>query len=202
MRAHDDEWPGFSPAVTADDYVPASHRSLPMVRVFLPFRDAAGGVVRWSRYVDVGARPASLPWSEVLSEVGDSHPSARDLVSSMGVLDAETAAALREAIGGLSLRCLRWEGYADTAASGPRIRVLGDEYCQSELQPDDLQEGRRLPGFAWDADGRLAWGGSLYPDSLIVAAEKSILEQLRADARLDSASIEAGIDRLPRSAGD
>jgi hypothetical protein len=201
MRA-DDDWSSSGPALSADEYVPASHRSLAMVRVFLPFRGEAGEVVRWSRYVDVRSRSASLAWSQVLIEVGDSHPAARDLCSSMGVLDADTAAALRQAVGALSLRCLSWEGYADTVAAGPRRSVLGDSYRQSQLQADDLLEGRRVPGFAWDRDGRLAWGGRLYPDSLIVAAQDSILDQLQTDPRLDTVPVEAGLDRLPRSAGD
>ena len=58
-----------------------------------------------------------------------------------------------------------------------------------------------MPEFAWDMENRLAWGGRLYPDSLIVAAELPIFRQLRNDPRLDSASVRAD-DVLPGSVGD
>lgn len=48
----------------ARDFVPASHRELPMLRVYLPFRDRGGRFVRWSKYVHVEEHSASLDWFE------------------------------------------------------------------------------------------------------------------------------------------
>jgi len=82
------------------------------------------------------------------------------------------------------------------------VRVHGEDYFEADLVPADVQAGRRIPEFAWDADKRLAWGGRLYPDSLIVAAELSIFRQLRNDPRLDSVSVRVDQDILPGSTGD
>ena len=44
-------------ATQARDFIPATHRSLPMLRLYLPFRDPAlddgKDIVRWSRYIEV-----------------------------------------------------------------------------------------------------------------------------------------------------
>ena len=81
-------------------------------------------------------------------------------------------------------------------------RCTGEDHFEADLVPADVQAGRRIPEFAWDADKRLAWGGRLYPDSLIVAAESSIFRQLRDDPRLDSVSVRVDRDILPGSTGD
>jgi len=129
-------------------------------------------------------------------------PSIRGLVSCMGVLDEETANALRDAIGSTELQCLRWMGYAEAPRTNSRRRVFGEDYSEAHLSPDDVKAGRRVPEFAWDAEQRLAWGGRLYPDSLIVAAEPSIFRQLMNDSRVDTVSVRADRDLLPWSAGD
>ncbi|TFD11312.1 hypothetical protein E3T26_12880 [Cryobacterium sp. TMT1-21] len=41
------------PDGAARDFVPASHRDLPILRVFLPFIDRDENFARWSQYVDV-----------------------------------------------------------------------------------------------------------------------------------------------------
>jgi hypothetical protein len=119
----------------------------------------------------------------------------------MGQPDEATTEALRDVIGDQQLRCLRWVGYGEVPTD-PSVRVHGEDYFGADLAPADVEAGRRLPEFAWDADTRLAWGGRLYPDSLIVAAELSTFRQLRNDPRLDSVSVRADRDLLPGSAGD
>jgi hypothetical protein len=171
-----------------------------MLRVYLPFIDRDGNFVRWSRYVDVEEHPASLNWFEATQQRAATEPGVRDLVSCRGELDSSTAEALRDAIGPLALRCLRWVGYGEVPTDSP-VRVHGEDYFAADLVPADVEAGRRVPEFAWDIENRLAWGGRLYPDSLIVAAELSIFRQLRNDTRLDSASVRAD-DVLPGSVGD
>lgn len=191
----------------AREFIPETHRGLPMLRVYLPFHDPArlgdDDMVRWSRYVPIEQRPASLDWSEVAEQLAPTDPSVRDLDSCMGELDEATAAALRDAIGDVRLRCLRWVGYAaETPPTDSPTRVFDEDYFEADLGPDDVRPGRRIPEFAWDADGRLAWGGRLYPDSLIVAAETFIFRQLRNDPRLDTAPVRPDRDLLPPSSGD
>ena len=184
----------------ARDFISASHRDLPMLRVYLPFIDPDGNSVRWSRYVDVDEHPASLNWFEATRHLAATQPQVRELVSCMGVLDSLTAEALLDAIGDMTLRCLRWVGYGEVATDSP-VRVHGEDYLAADLIPADVEAGRRVPEFAWDVENRLAWGGRLYPDSLIMAAELPIFRQLHNDPRLDSASVRAD-DVLPASVGD
>lgn len=185
----------------AREFVPASHRHLPMMRVFLPFHDRRGEVVPWSRYVPVEEHSASLNWFDAADAVAEEEPAVRDLTSCMGELDELTATALREGIGDIALRCLRWIGYGEAHTDSP-TRVFGEDYAGAPLTPDDVRAGRRIPEFAWDADARLAWGGRLYPDSLIVAAELPVFRRLRNDPRLDTVSVIPDRDILPASAGD
>lgn len=185
----------------ARDFVPASHRHLPMLRVYLPFIDVDGSFVRWSQYVDVEEHSASLSWFEATRGLVEEHPGIDDLVSCMGQPDKSTAQALRDAIGDLQLRCLRWVGYGEVPAA-PTVRVHGEDYFEADLVPADIAAERRIPEFAWDADRRLAWGSRLYPDSLVMAAELSIFRQLRNDPRLDSVSVRVDRDELPPSSGD
>ncbi len=182
-------------------FVPEAHRALPMLRLYLPFVDEAGDLVRWSRYVDVEEQPASLNWFEATRELAQEDPGIRDLTACMGELDEVTAGVLREAIGEFSLRCLRWVGYGEVPETDS-TRVFGDDYFEADLVPGDVAAGRRVPEFAWDEEGRLAWGGRLYPDSLIIAAELPIFRMLRNDPRVDTASVRPDRDILPGSAGD
>lgn len=193
-------------ATQARDFIPATHRDLAMLRLYLPFRDptVTGGndIVRWSRYVAVEDHSASLDWFEATADIAEQQPSIRSLVSCMGELDEETANALRESIGAIELQCLRWMGYAEVPHTSSPRRVFGEEYFQSRLSPQDVGAGRRVPEFVWDAERRLAWGGRLYPDSLIVAAELPIFRQLINDSRIDTVSVRNDRDDLPPSAGD
>ena len=177
-----------------------------MLRLYLPFRDPAleygKDIARWSQYVALEDHSASLDWFEATTGIVEEHPSVRDLVSCMGELDEETAKALRDAIGVVELQCLRWMGYGEAPHTSSPRRVFGEEYFEARLSPDDVRAGQRVPEFAWDTEGRLAWGGRLYPDSLIVAAELPIFRQLINDPRIDTASVRADRDELPPSAGD
>lgn len=185
----------------AREFIPASHRVLPMLRVYLPFLGLAGEAVRWSQHVSIHDHPASLDWFEATAPIAANDPHIRDLVSCMGELDQTTATALTDAIGDVTLRCLRWVGYGEVESESP-VRVFGEEFLEAELAPGDVAAGRRVPEFAWDPDGRLAWGCRLYPDSLIVAAELPIFQRLHEDPRLDTVSVRADRDILPGSAGD
>lgn len=173
-----------------------------MLRLYLPFRDAEGAVVRWSRHLDLEYIDASAGWFEATDGIAERQPQVRELVSCQGELDEETAAALRDAIGGLDLTCLRWVGYGETPHTPPPLRLYGEEHVEAALTRDDLTTGRRIPEFARDDGGRLAWGGRLYPDSLIVAAEPSIFRALHDDPRIDTVSARMDRDILPPSAGD
>lgn len=213
LRGMTERGTAFPPSdqpVLARDFIPASHRGLPMLRVYLPFRDPARelgqDVVRWSDHVDLETLSASVDWYEATDPVVGDRPAVRTLVSGMGVLDGATADALSDVIGDVSLRCLRWVGYGEVAptpapASAPE-RVFGEDYVEADLSPDDVVAERRIPEFAWDAEGRLAWGGRLYPDSLIVAAELPLFRRLHTDPRLDTVSVRPERDVLPGSAGD
>ncbi|KQZ83254.1 hypothetical protein ASD56_13165 [Microbacterium sp. Root166] len=172
-----------------------------MLRLYLPFMDEVGDLVRWSRYVDIEEQPSSLNWFEATRGLAEQDPGIRNLTACMGELDEVTAGVLRDAIGGLSLRCLRWVGYGEVPDTDT-VRVFGDAYFAADLEPGDVAAGRRVPEFAWDAEGRLAWGARLYPDSLIIAAELPIFRQLRNDPRVDTASVRPDRDELPGSAGD
>lgn len=116
----------------------------------------------------------------------------------MGELDETTAEALRDAIRDLPLRSLRWVGYGGVPPT-PSVCVHEEDYVEADLVSADVVAERRIPDFAWDMDGRLAWGGRLYPDSLVIAAEPSTFRKLRNDPRLDSVPVRVG-DVLPRSA--
>lgn len=185
---------------SAREFIPASHRHLRMLRVYLPFIDSDGNSVRWSRYVDVDEYPASVNWFEATHHLAATEARVRELVSCMGVLDSSTAEALRDAIGDMTLRCLRWVGYGVAPSASP-VHVHGEDYHAADLIPADVESGRRVPEFAWDSETQLAWGGRLYPDSLIMAAEAPIFEQLHKDPRLDVAPVRTE-DILPESVGD
>lgn len=93
-------------------------------------------------------------------------------------------------------------GWVRRGAHQPfRSRVRGN-YFVAALVSGDIEAGRRIPEFVWDADKRFAWGGHLYPDSLIVAPELPIFQQLRNDPRLDSVSARADRDSLSGSTRD
>ena len=62
----------------AREFVPASHRDLPMLRVYLPFIARGGNFVRWSQFVDVEEHSASLNWFEATRQISNEQPAIRD----------------------------------------------------------------------------------------------------------------------------
>ncbi len=187
----------------AIDFVPVRYRAHRAVRLLLPFRDAADQPVSWSRFAPADASlSASLGWHELLERAGESPDR---YAAATGVLDERTAAALGELVTGLQMTCLRWSGYADDAA-GATVRdavdLDGRRYARSSLDAADLVAGARIPEFAWDAQSRLAWGGRLYPDSVVIAADLDHFRRLHADERITVTSVRTERDVLPPSAGD
>ncbi|MEO7017784.1 MAG: hypothetical protein ABI067_14800 [Leifsonia sp.] len=188
--------------VLARDFIPESHRHLPMLRIFLPLNDRLGKPVRWSKYIALNDAPASLDWFELVDRVASDRPEVHELVPCRGELDAVTAEALREAVGDVSLHCLRWVGYWGKPQTESPVRVYQKEYAHASLRKAGLEEGQRVPEFAWDDERLFAWGTRLYPDSLVVAAQVEKFRQLRNDPRLDTVSIAPERDILPSSSGD
>lgn len=193
-------FPEHGDGVLARDFIPESHRHLPMLRVFLPLHDRLGKPVRWSKYIVLN--DATLDWFELVDRVAADRPEVHELVPGRGVLDAVTAEALREAVGDMSLHCLRWVGYWGNPQTESPVRVYQNEYAHTALHNEELREGQRIPEFAWDDERLFAWGARLYPDSLVVAAEVEKFRQLRNDPRLDTVSIAPEYDILPSSSGD
>jgi hypothetical protein len=58
-----------------------------MLRLYLPFRDAEGAVVRWSRHLDLEYIDASAGWFEATDGIAERQPQVRELVSCQGELD-------------------------------------------------------------------------------------------------------------------
>lgn len=184
----------------AIDFVPARYRAHRAVRLLLPFRDAAGASVAWSRFLPADAAlSASLGWHELLERAGQSPD---HFAAATGVLDEQTAAALGELVTGLQMTCLRWSGYATQAAVRDAVDIDGQRYSRAPLDAGDLVAGARIPEFAWDAQSRLAWGGRLYPDSVVIAADLDHFRRLHGDDRITVASVRTERDVLPPSAGD
>ena len=199
MTSATDTMPREVPGRQVADFLPSAYHGLPLLRLFLPFADSNGDPVRWSAlgHLDDSARQMSWPeWAERQSVTV---AVSTQLEPTGGVLDHATAEALRDAVGAMSVEGLRWAGYG--ALDFPTVRVHAEDYYRSSLDPADLRAGARVPEFAWDTTGALAWGARLYPDSLIVAAAQPLFRQLFSDDRLDTVSVRIG-DNVPWSAGD
>jgi hypothetical protein len=80
--------------------------------------------------------------------------------------------------------------------------MLGEAYFEAPVNATNIRAGVRVPGFVWNDECRLAWGGRLYSDSLIVAAESNVFQRLIADPRRDTISVVVDRDVLPPSPGD
>lgn len=187
----------------AREFIAESHRGLPMVRILLPMRGGHGGsAVRWSEYVALDEELASLDWWDVVERNAEDRPEIRDLVSCRGELDAVTVQGLSEAVGDAVLTSLRWLGYAEARFTGEPVRVLGNDFFPAVLRREDLRVGERVPEFAWDENGTIAWGAHLYPDSLILAGDIARVRRVHADPRLDTIVVRPHEDVLPPSSGD
>lgn len=184
----------------AIDFVPARYRAHRAVRLLFPFRDRAHALVSWRDLIPADAAlPASLGWHELLDRAsrdpGDFEPAS-------GILDEGSAAALADLIEGLEMTCLRWAGYGDGTEVRDPVDIDGARYARGPLDSAMIRAGLRVPSFAWDASGRLAWGSRLYPDSLVVAADLDHFRRMHADARLTATGVRTDRDVLPPSAGD
>lgn len=187
----------------AREFIPESHRGLPMVRILLPmWGDHDGSTVRWSEYVALDEELASLDWWDVVERNAEERPEIRDLVSCRGEMDAATVEGLSEAVGDAELMSLRWMGYAGNPFTNDPVRVFGNDFFPAVLRRDDLLVGERVPEFAWDEDGTIAWGTHLYPDSLILAGDIARVRRVHADPRLDTIVVRPDEDVLPPSSGD
>lgn len=184
------------------DLIPEHHQHLPMLRVFLPVCREIDELARWSDFVSLNDESASLEWSDVVERVREYRPRIQEFAPATGELDVDTQVALVEAIGSINLSSLRWMGYPEAPRMGRPVRVFGDDYYPSALEPSDLEIGRRIPEFAWDASGRIAWGSRLYGDSFVVAAEPEVAQRLHRDPRIDTVPVRVNFDVMPRSAGD
>lgn len=182
----------------AADFVPKAFRAHRLLRLLLPFADAAGATVTWARYAPAGARlPADTAWHALLARAG-ADPAA--FVPADGTLDAATAAALRDLTAGLQMTCLRaWADAPGTVPADP-VDIDGVTYARESLTDEHLAEGARVPEFAWDPGARLAWGARTSPDSLVVAADLSRFQAILADPRLTATGVRTEVDALPPSA--
>ncbi|WP_146066058.1 hypothetical protein [Cryobacterium sp. Y82] len=201
----------MSETMLARDLLPPQYRTLPMLRLFLPFFDATGRAQRWSSFlVNESELTASVSWFEVWDRYADERgASASPPEPSRGYIDPVTAQAVNEALHQLGpttvLHCLRWAGYAPYNSSGLLMRRLNEDYVPYDLPVSKfVQFSRedRVPEFANDDEGRFAWGTFLYPDSVIIAADVDVYRHLVNDVRLDTVSIVHARDILPVSSGD
>lgn len=187
----------LSEASLARDFIVPSHQDLPLLRLFLPF-DSVAGPFRWSAALPKGNElGASASWMET-ADPTMTPPSGCS--AGGGRLDQATAAALIDRVGSLRLLSARWMGYADFRE--PKHGYRDGDYVIAPFDICELLAGERLPEFCWDEQHSFAWGGRLYPDSLIVAAAQPIFSGLASDARLDTVGIIGARDTLPLSSAD
>lgn len=201
----------MSETMLARELVPPEYRTLPMLRLFLPFFDTKGDARRWSSFLVNGAElTGPISWFEVWDQYADElRASAIPPEPSRGYVDPQTAQAVTESLHLLGpndvLHCLRWAGYAPHDYSGLLTRRFNEDYVPYDLPVSEFLQGsrdNRVPEFARDDAGRFAWGTFLYPDSVIIAADVEVYRHLINDVRLDTASIVHSRDFLPVSSGD
>ena len=185
------------------DLIPRTHAHLRIARVFFPFETTAGELVPWTRFVaaDRGFS-ASTTWHELLESAGQD---SANFNAACGHLDEQTAAGLRALIGDLTMTGLFWRGYAGATGDANYLATTWsnatEHYISRAFTAADVQTGVQVPEFAWDDDGRLAWGGFLYPDSLAVAVEPARLDALFGSGLLTATGARAA-DTMPASSGD
>lgn len=78
--------------------------------------------------------PTSLGWFELVDRVAVAGPEVHELFPCRGELDAVTAEALRDAVGDVSLHCLRWAGYGGNLQTKPPALVYQNEYAHTALR--------------------------------------------------------------------
>ncbi|MGM1016787.1 MAG: hypothetical protein ACQEW8_04535 [Actinomycetota bacterium] len=186
----------------ASDLISEDHKHLPMLRVLLPVGTENDDLARWSAFVPLENAPAALEWWQVVERAREDQPHITEFFPATGELDAETHAALVDALGPMELSSLRWTGYGQDIRTRKLVGVFDTEYSPSAIRVANLEVERRIPEFAWDRRGRVAWGARLYGDSFVVAATPEIVRKLHSDPRIDTISIRRDVDVMPRSAGD
>lgn len=173
-----------------------------MLRVFLPVCRELDDLVRWSDFMPLDHETASLEWRQVVEQARGDHPWITDFAPATGELDVHTRAALVDAVGSFDLSSLRWMGYGEGLRTRHPVRVFGTDYYRSTTRVSSLETERRIPEFAWDNIGEVAWGARLYGDSFVIAANPDISRRLHCDPRIDTIAVRKKIDIMPRSAGD
>lgn len=195
----------------ARDLVPADYRRLHLLRLFLPAVDSHGRPRPWSALLPEGEElDASADWNELYSRFAQEHPDEDWPTAARGLLDAPRAAALEDLLlprfgPEAPFATKTWVGYAPGSA-GPASSVRdGREYLHETLSLRELLNRARtdsIPDFGHDAEGRLAWGSNLYPDSLVIAADPGLFRAFFHEPHLEVASIRQHRDILPASSGD
>lgn len=185
------------------DLIPRSHAHLRIGRVFFPFETKTGELVPWTRFIPADrAFSASTTWHELLESAGQD---AANFNAASGQLDQRTAEGLRQLVGDLTMTGLRWRGYGHETGEPDYLATTWSNaeewYISFRFTAADLQTGMQVPEFAWDDDGRLAWGGFLYPDSLAVAVEPERLGALYGSGLLTATGARPD-DTMPPSSGD
>lgn len=180
----------------ARDYVPISHRGLPIARVLFPYEDASGEAIRWSRVADLDELPASASWADVVTQTPwlGAHPA---LQPKYGQVETALRRCLIDILPSLSMTTLSWTGYGNPFRGVPTLEVGGDVYAVFRVPTEDALRQSPLPTFAWDDAQQLAWGMRLYPDSMVVAATPPVMRAMAADDRLDVRILDARSDPLP-----
>lgn len=204
----------MSDITLARDLVPDRYASLPMLRLFLPLIDANYQARRWSSYLEEGIELAgSTDWFDLWNRHTESGGVVEPApIPARGRLDPLTARAFNDALmlqasPDTVLHCLCWEGYAavPTDSGRPTVHQFGHDFVSCDLTVRQLMQqatSDRIPEFAHDDLGHVAWGTNLYPDSLIIAGAPPIYRALIADPRLDTVTIRKESDLLPVSSGD
>ncbi|MBV0895740.1 hypothetical protein [Microbacterium sp. NC79] len=185
------------------DLIPRTHADLRIARVFFPFETKDGELVPWTRFVPGDtAFSASTTWRDLLESAGQD-PASYNAAS--GQLDERTAEGLRELIGDLTMTGLMWRGYWGTLGEPDYLATTWSNstevYVSRRFTADFIRAGMQVPEFAWDDEGRLAWGGFLYPDSLAVAVEPARLDALYGSGLLTATGARPD-DTMPASSGD
>lgn len=188
----------------AEQLIPASHRHLGIIRLFLPYeyKEARGEppkLVRWSELeVARSGTPRLKANAEFLDYLMPALPEYRGRFThkddDSGAPGHELAQALKEYTKPLGiLHGYHWSELDAAPKSSDRVQIFGDDYDHYSFNGTEITSEKRLPQFVVDEQGKFAWGANLFPDSLIIAAPGYICDQMSADPRLDTALVSKAI---------
>jgi len=180
----------------ARDYIPISHRGLPIARVFFPYENASGDAIRWSRLADLEELPASVSWADVATQA-TGHGADPALQPKYGDVECALRRCLIDILPSLSMTTLSWTGYGNPFRGASTLEVGGGVYAESRVPIENALTQTPFPTFAWDDAQQLAWGMRLYPDSMIIAATPGVIRAVAVDDRLDVRMLDARSDSLP-----